>query len=300
MRLSFVAVALGCLLGATAAGAWSRPTHMVTAAIAYRDLRTHDPEALSSLLMLLEAHPDRGPFEVAIDRATGEERGRRMFYECARWPDDARSTSYDHPTWHYAARAVDRSEGNLLAERRDDVQGAGFEALALNLKVLRDPLAPKTDRAVSLCWVMHLVGDLHQPLHTAQLFSPAYPQGDALGSKQFVGRGAAEDSITLHWFWDDAVHRRGDVASVEVRATELSAEVQVQASEAVVVEPIRWTTESYALAVSTAYGSELRASDRAAGAPAASESYAKAVDRVAKRRVIIAGMRLAEVLKGVR
>lgn len=300
MRLSFVAIALGGLLGATTAGAWSRPTHMVTAAIAYRDLRAHDPETLSALLALLEAHPDRGPFEVAIDRATGEERGRRLFYECARWPDDARSTSYDHPTWHYAARAVDRTEARRAAERADDVQGAGQEALALNLKVLRDPLAPMADRAVSLCWVMHLVGDFHQPLHTAQLFSPAYPQGDALGSKQFVRRGADEDPITLHWFWDDAVHRRGDVASVEARAAELSAEVRVQASDAAVVEPSRWTTESYALAISTAYGLELRASGQAIDAPAARETYTAAVERVAKRRVVLAGMRLAEVLKGAR
>ena len=33
-------------------------------------------------------------------------------------------------------------------------------------------------RAIALAWLFHLVGDIHQPLHTAQLFTVDYPDGD--------------------------------------------------------------------------------------------------------------------------
>jgi S1/P1 Nuclease len=31
-------------------------------------------------------------------------------------------------------------------------------------------------RAIALTWLFHLVGDIHQPLHTAQLFTAEYPK----------------------------------------------------------------------------------------------------------------------------
>ena len=42
-------------------------------------------------------------------------------------------------------------------------------------------VANETDperKAVALAWLFHLVGDIHQPLHTAQLFTVEYPKGD--------------------------------------------------------------------------------------------------------------------------
>ena len=33
-------------------------------------------------------------------------------------------------------------------------------------------------KAIALTWLFHLVGDIHQPLHTAQIFNVDYPNGD--------------------------------------------------------------------------------------------------------------------------
>jgi S1/P1 Nuclease len=38
-------------------------------------------------------------------------------------------------------------------------------------------------KAIALAWLFHLVGDIHQPLHTAQLFTTEYPQGDRGGNE---------------------------------------------------------------------------------------------------------------------
>ncbi|MBL8271330.1 MAG: hypothetical protein JNL55_33325, partial [Steroidobacter sp.] len=67
-----IALALPC----SAAHAWSRPGHMVSAAIAYDELSAQDRKIIDKIVALVEKHPDRGAFEVAIGRASGEERAR--------------------------------------------------------------------------------------------------------------------------------------------------------------------------------------------------------------------------------
>ena len=254
MRRAIVAVLLFSVL-TERAEAWSRPAHMVTAAIAYAEL-DDDPALKAAILDLLEAHPDRAPFEVAIDRTTGEARARRLFYECARWPDDARGTAYDHPTWHYAARPVVTVDAPK--KPADTIDGNAIEAFALNVRVLGDRRASKAERAVALCWVMHLVGDIHQPLHTAQLFSKEFPEGDQLGSKQFVRETASGEAVSLHWFWDDSVHRSGTQESVEERASELSRRTPKPQPAATADDFARWAQEeSYPAAVSLVYRADL-------------------------------------------
>ena len=41
-------------------------------------------------------------------------------------------------------------------------------------------------KAIALAWLFHLVGDIHQPLHTAQLFSIEYPKGDRKAAMRYV------------------------------------------------------------------------------------------------------------------
>ena len=47
--------------------------------------------------------------------------------------------------------------------------------------VLGDAKADHTARVEALKWVLHFVGDLHQPLHATNLFSSRWPQGDRGG-----------------------------------------------------------------------------------------------------------------------
>jgi len=290
------ALALAFALVDTAPGlAWSRPGHMVTAAIAWRDLE--DAPALRARIAdLLAAHPDRAPFEVAIDRSTGEEQVRRRFYECARWPDDARGTVYDHPSWHYAARALIRDSKSASAA----VKGSAIEAFELNISVLRDPSATKAEQAIALCWVLHLVGDLHQPLHTGELFSSDYPDGDRLGALEFVRPSPGAEPVTLHWYWDDAVHQSGTPASVEARAVELIVHYPETSPQDNPLAVSRWAyEESFPMLESFTYGSSLRSARSPESAPVVTEDYRQVVKHAADQRVVRAGHRMAGVLKAV-
>jgi S1/P1 Nuclease len=54
--------------------------------------------------------------------------------------------------------------------------------LAENVGVVKNQNDPEP-KAIALAWLFHLVGDIHQPLHTAQLFTFEYPKGDRGGNE---------------------------------------------------------------------------------------------------------------------
>ncbi|MDX2209017.1 MAG: S1/P1 nuclease [Sphingopyxis sp.] len=290
------ALALAFALVDAAPGlAWSRPGHMVTAAIAWRDLEDA-PALRARIAYLLAAHPDRAPFEVAIDRSTNEEQVRRRFYECARWPDDARGTVYDHPSWHYAAQALIRDGRPASVGSK----GSAIDAFALNINVLRDPSATKAEQAVALCWVLHIVGDLHQPLHTGELFSRDYPEGNRLGALQYVRASPSAEPVTLHWYWDDAVHQSGTLSSVEARATELVVRYPQARDYNDPLAVSHWAyDESFPMLASLAYGPSLRSGRSPETAPVVSDDYRRAVQEAAELRAVGAGHRIAAVLRAL-
>jgi len=298
----FLAAAVALLLP-PAAHAWSRAGHMVTAAIAWDDLAARDHAVLDKIGVVLAAHPDRGAFDVAVGDALGEERARLLLLECARWPDDARGTIYDHPTWHYAFAPVVREGDAPRTAPPESLDGDALEAFALNARVMGNPKASDAERAIALCWVMHVGGDIHQPLHAAQLFSVEQPSGDQGGGHQFVRAPPTNELVTLHWFWDDAVQHVGEPDAVEARARELVARLP-RARLGELAEPARardfprWARdESYPLAVSLAYRSDAKLGSSAETAVALTADYVAAAAQAAERRVVIAGYRLADVLR---
>ncbi|CAN5391470.1 hypothetical protein BH10PSE4_BH10PSE4_39240 [soil metagenome] len=289
-------------LCATPAAAWTRPGHMVIAAIAFDDLEASDPAIVDRVITLLDSHPDKGPFEVAEDRSEGRERALRLMMECARWPDDARLTVYDQPSWHLETKPVVWTADPPPVRPDDHVAMDGVEAFALNARIMSNRAATPTQRAVALCWVMHLVGDVHQPLHTAQLFSARYPDGDKAGSLQFVIDPLTKRSETLHWFWDDSIHRSGDLASVRARATELEhrrprGTVSPDAARAVAADYAAWAEESRALAASVVYGSGPVGGPSADEAKALAPAYAEGARTLAADRAAVAGYRLSDLLR---
>ncbi|WP_312164334.1 S1/P1 nuclease [Phenylobacterium sp.] len=297
MRLFAAALVLAI---PASAHAWTRPGHMVTAAIAYDELAASDPETLQRLLAIAAHHPDRGPFEVAIGRATGDERSRRVFMELARWPDDVRGGAHDHPTWHHALSPVVDSRAPPPAPPADDQAGAADQAFALNMAVAGDPAAPIADRATALAWVFHIAGDIHQPLHTAQLFSARFPKGDRGGGLQYVRDPKTGEPISLHWFWDDSVNRDGEPEKAVARARALMKLHPRSSFPELETKPTdfgAWRRESYALAAPLTYRADLTSSDAAAEAPDLSKAYVRDATAQAERRLTLAGYRLADLAR---
>jgi hypothetical protein len=62
-------------------------------------------------------------------------------------------------------------------------------------------------RSYDLSWLLHLVGDVHQPLRATSRFSHAHPNGDEGGNLVKVRCGQHTEvfcrASELHAFWDD-------------------------------------------------------------------------------------------------
>ena len=285
----FLPLAIVAALSPAPAAAWSRPGHMVAAAIAYEELKRRDPQALARIVKLAEAHPDRGPFEVAVGRAEGEEAERRRFLELSRWPDDARGTPHDHPTWHYRLRPV--VEDGVTPPAGDS--GAGEEALALATRVAGDPRATAGERATAIAWILHIAADLHQPLHAAERFGRDWPQGDMAGSKVYVRDPDTGKPVSLHWLWDDSVSRDGTPEAAFAQARALMARHSRAGASA---DARTWLDESYALARTLAYRADAPRATSAETARLPAPAYQAALERAATARVAQSGYRLADLL----
>src|SRR5439155_1554275 len=129
-------------------------------------------------------------------------------------------------------------------------------ALTNILNSLKDSHTEPAEKAVSLCWLLHLVGDLHQPLHAATLLSEAYPTGDQGGNALAVV-DASQTPMNLHSFWDQLLDT-GDsyefVASVADNIANASQYDPRNLHEYKEHQTIRsWADESFVAAVTFAY-----------------------------------------------
>jgi len=273
---------------------------MVSGAIVYEELRTKNPHLIAVIEDIMAQHPDRGTFEVALGHAAGDDRARRSFMEMARWPDDIRKSVYDHPTWHYASRPLADARDPPRGTVGDRANGSALQAYALNLSVAADTHAPAAERAIALCWLFHLVADIHQPLHAADEVSAQYPDGDHGGNLRYILDPQTQQPSSLHWYWDRAATQSADPAPV--RATELLTKYprrsfdELTAQGGRVDDFPRWAAESYALARSDAYRSDLVTASSEASAAALSPAYVVNSSTVAERRLTLAAYRLTDLL----
>ena len=89
-------------------------------------------------------------------------------------------------------------------------------AMAENESVVKNE-SDRERRAIALAWLFHLVGDIHQPLHTAQLFTVDYPKGDRGGNEICVRVTQAGQPMDLHRFWDGVITSSSESDTVTKR-----------------------------------------------------------------------------------
>ena len=188
--------------------AWDHPSHMITTAIAFEEIERLRPDLMERIGFMLMKHPDPAPFWVAAtDAANGKERARRMFIEGARWPDDSKGTSNDRLSWHTArfpiiADDASQKTKDLVASRGGRPVGDAIAALELQVSVMANPEAGADERALALSWFLHLLGDIHQPLHVTDYYSADYPTGNGSGALSYVWDPMQDSAMPLHVLWD--------------------------------------------------------------------------------------------------
>jgi hypothetical protein len=158
--------------------------------------------------------------------------------------------------------------------------------------------------------LFHLVGDVHQPLHTSQLFRVDYLNGDQGGNQICVRARASNESITLHKFWDDLITRSERLTVLQKLGTFLRNRedfAKAPLTELATTEFEGWADESFQAAIAVAsQGGTLKAAPKLynqdcdlAAAAVLPLDYIATARRVADRRITLTGNRLADLLTWV-
>jgi nuclease S1 len=255
---AMVSFALIALLPGPAV-AWGTIGHMVIARLAAERL---SPQARAAAKRLL---------------------GGASLASVANWADEIKAAEPYTARWHFVD--IPRHRDHYVARRDCRTTAAGDCAIAAIERferVLRDGHASPGRRARALKFLVHVVGDLHQPLHCAD-------DHDAGGTQVLVLVSA--EPMDLHRVWDAAIIERtglGEAAYAKALNDWLSTQDVPALQNGSVID---WAEESHLAAVEHAYALPRNRKLTAA--------YFRANRPIVDRQLAVAGVRLARVLNEV-
>ncbi len=160
-----------------------------------------------------------------------------------------------------------------------------------------DDLKVRQNRAKALCWILHLIGDMHQPLHSVSGYSLAFPEGDSGGNGIKVP--GTSGATNLHALWDDMLGKNEDPAALKIIADKIKEDPANTPTEAEAKATAlkEWVLESKAIAEAFVYGPLKKLPDaKNATHMDVDEDYLVAARKIARHRAEVAGRRLAEFL----
>jgi hypothetical protein len=260
--------------------AWGPQGHRTVGAIAER-LPT--PQAQAVLNQLLSADLDK----------FGNPSGRTTLAAVSVWADELNGTPAARPAWHYDDVPICGS-----APQSQYCPGGQCNSgqLPRLMALLADPRTPPRERNESLKWVVHLVADLHQPLHAAD-------NNDRGGNRVQVALAGVRTRgrENLQRVWDNELvqltlrtrgHQRppADIGMFAAEARRMAAAVGQGT-------PDSWARESNNLARNLAYRYPGFACGRVPpGIVVLDGDYQDSAELVVRERLLLAGARLASVL----
>lgn len=256
-------LSVGCALQAHA---WGNEGHRYVADIAWTRLTPATQEGIKDLL------------------------GRQSLADIAPYADDYRSQHPETAPWHYVDIPLnqthydrDRDCPAAAPPDKDDWHDCAADRISWALQRLKDKSLSKEDHVLALEMLVHLVGDIHQPLHAI---------GDDRGGNSlrvgFLGseQCGERQRCNLHGVWDySMIDRRGMSETKYVAA--LNAEISEHHWDTVAQEnPRVWAEESHRLAAEAWVPNNVMLS----------REYYDAEIQVVDRQIAVAGIRLARML----
>jgi hypothetical protein len=286
-----VLVTLLAVVAPRPADAWWCLGHMTTMQIALDNVDAHVRRVTNATFLYLR---QIGPFPLL---ASGAVSG-------ACWADDVKTYGL-HPTdeWHYRDEpfvqpsnyTVDPTVCPIQNENAVTAAGSFYSAAR------RRGQNPWTT-SFALAFYAHIMGDLHQPLHSAALFGPAYPRGDAGGNLLKVYWNGT--LTNLHSFWDSLCASRdladpgrpltqADTEYIRAVAARFNAThgASITQQDVAVTSPARIADESYALAVEVVYSN-----GTLVNGSTLDEAYRARCQATVERQIVLGGLRLARQL----
>jgi len=289
-------VATGCLaFTLPAAHAWGPAGHRAVGAVA-DDLLDDGARSVVSQLLAHDLDKNEQPSH------------RQSLAEVSSWADEIRSTSANRPKWHFDdAPACGKIPAGKPWCEGGECASTKIEELR---QVLGDTSRSERERNEALKWIVHLVGDLHQPMHTVtntylneELDDDGNPT-DRGGNDVHVAlsgvktRGARK----LHGVWDtDFVAQAFHLGSSQVVPPAEVKKLVVRAKglqdSATGGSPDAWVAESNALARTVAYDfDEFTCFEPINDIVVLNAAYVKRATQLVPKQIALGGARLARLI----
>lgn len=309
LSLPLLATVFVLLQSLVPAMAWNRVGHMCVASVTYSKL---SKTTRSKIAQLLTLNPDYANWvaQLPTDLAA-KDKDRVLFMIAATWADRIKMTAgyqednaqdanecgpvsdqnlgyvdrFRHRCWHFVDIAF-TPDGTLPLPTVPSVNAQE------RVTVFRASLNDSNNDLVSydLCWMLHLVGDLHQPLHCTTRVSQVHPKGDAGGNAVTVTH--LGKTIKLHAYWDDLL---GPTDTPIQDILKISKQLpSANPSKTQILDPKQWADEGVALAQASVYTSPV---GPGAGPFVLTPKYEKAALSLARKQVALAGARLAKMIQ---
>jgi len=292
----------------TGAQAWNAAGHHIVGAIAYYTLQKDNPTALSKAVAILKHHPwyiDQTKWPEKLKGVASENMDAVIFMLASTWPDDIKSgnTGFEmHKNWHYADNPYVKPGSTVTGKPLPSPNA--FDAYKEMTQVVQSN-ASDSAKAVALSWMLHVIGDIHQPLHSVEMYSNEFPKGDLGGNILCVT--ADSKSTNLHAFWDDLLGKgslsfEDCIVQAKSLITSFPANKLPELAQNKTIED--WSTkESLAIAIqdvyqngTLAYAVKSPEEKGCENGPALPKEYIDHAHAIAERRVALAGLRLEEYI----
>ena len=238
-RVTLLLAALSALAVTTPAQAYWEYGHQTIARIAYANIRPRTKVAIRRLLaeQALLATPECPARTIAE---------ASVWADCIKPLKDASGKSrfgYAY-TWHFQDVNVCRPFDLASACKDGDCVSAQIER---DVGLLRSRATPRKDRVQALAFLIHFVGDLHQPLHAGE-------RDDKGGNDVKAAYGDyAPDRLNLHAIWDGLLAERA-ITSGPSLIRRYPPAVRARIAAGSVTD---WSRESWRVAHDTVYASAL-------------------------------------------
>jgi hypothetical protein len=248
-----------CLAVPQPALAWGASGHAIVAELAQRRL---EPGPLAKVKALLG--------------------GEVSLASIASWADDVRPHETETSNWHFVDIPYDASRYDPARDCQESPRGdCVIQAIGRLRGVLADGSQSREARARALKFLVHFVGDIHQPLHCAER---SHDRGGNDVMVFFFG-----NRVALHAVWDTSIiDKRVFNWGEYVRYLEEEWFPKEDAAKLAKGGPVDWALESHAIAVKVVYAIP--------GDFNLGEDYYKKALPVVDRQLAAAGVRLAKLL----
>lgn len=290
---SSIALGVACLILCTplTSQSWGAGGHMMVAQIAFARL---NPRAKAQVKVLLAL-----PINPAAESSKS-----RDFVNAAHWADDLRPfAEFDNlKPLHFIDTPFSTDGTPLPTEPPPNI----VTALEDNVNILKTS-TDKNAQALALRLIIHFVGDIHQPLHSATRVDSANPDGDRGGnlvSLMIPDKNGQLKKTNLHSYWDGGIgafppsgpnFAPPPLSKIPAAAAKAKAGNPATARGVNLKDPFNfsgWSDESFALAKTVAYKGITNGATPTA-------SYKKKALQVVNQRVAWGGYRLAALLNSI-